>query len=73
MHTDSEVVKREHEYIRYTEQINALFEYEAKEENLIKPHHLYAADGPHLTRHFSNDLVEFGAPLMKRMTTVKAR
>lgn len=73
MHKDSEVVKRDHQFIRYAEEVNALFVYETKQENLIKPHHLYAAEGPSLIRHFSNDLPEFGAPLMKRMTTVKAR
>mmetsp|Transcript_3871 Transcript_3871/g.5772 ORF Transcript_3871/g.5772 Transcript_3871/m.5772 type:complete len:931 (-) Transcript_3871:263-3055(-) len=72
MHKDSEVVKRDHQFIRYAEEVNALFVYETKQENLIKPHHLFAAEGPSLIRHFSNDLPEFGAPLMKRMTTVKA-
>lgn len=73
MHKDPEVVKKDHEYIRYTESINALFVFETKQENLVKPHHLYALEGPKLTRHFSNDLGDIGAPLKKRMTTVKAR
>jgi biotin carboxylase len=37
MHENPEVVQRDHDFIRYLEEINALFEYESKMENLKRP------------------------------------
>jgi len=42
-----------------------------KEEQLHR-RRVFSADGPHLTRYFSNDRPELGRALMKRMTTVDA-
>jgi len=37
MHSDPAVVKRDHDFIRYLEEINGLFMYESKIENLKRP------------------------------------
>jgi biotin carboxylase len=82
MHQDKAVVQRDIDFIRYMEDINGIFEYETKSENLKRPRgeaiaidkghrRVFSSEGPMLIRHFSNDRPELRGPMMtKRMTTV---
>jgi len=83
-HSDSEIVKRDIEFIRLMEQINGFFVYESQATQLINPDdivrrnkggnkkhkRIFSADGPNLLRIMSNDRPELRGPLIKRMTTV---
>lgn len=81
MHPDEEVLKRDVAFIRYMEEINGLFEYETKLENMRRPHGdslyqqplFYGADGPKLDRtlSFAREM-ELKRPLTKKMTTIDA-
>ena len=81
MHHDEKVLERDVDFLRYMEEINGLFEYEPKMENLKRPRGdsvylnpvFYAAEGPKLDRTFSMNRQDvFDRPLVKRMTTMDA-
>lgn len=85
LHSDPEVLKKDIALIRYLEELNTLFTYETKLENLKrprgdsialpqpageKPHpHAFSADGPTLVRHMSNDRPELTLSGMRRTMT----
>ena len=87
MHPDEEVLKKDIAFIRYMEEINGLFTYETKLENLKRPtaethvtfadqsdpsrRRAFSGDGPSLIRHMSNDRPELRM-LRRIMTTVDA-
>jgi len=85
-HEDPEVLKRDTEFVRYMETINAFFDYEKVAENLQKPRadsiaggasaghrRVYSSVGPSLIRHQSMDRPELRSMgLKKRATTVDA-
>jgi biotin carboxylase len=87
IHSDANVLKRDIDFIRYMEEINGIFVYETKLENLQRPRgdailldsisegvdkKVFSSDGPSLIRHMSNDRPELRGPLIKRVTTVDA-
>ena len=81
MHKEEKVLKRDVEFIRYMEEINGLFEYETKLENLARPRSdsfymtpiYYGEAGPKLDRTLSFAREhELKRPLTKKMTTVDA-
>lgn len=85
IHEDKEVLQKDIQFIRYLEEINGLFMYETKLENLKRPRgeqiimesnekghrRVFSSEGPSLIRRFSNDRPEL-RPLVKRVTTVDA-
>jgi len=88
MHKDEKILNRDVDFVRYMEEINGIFVYETKLENLKRPRpesvmlnntdqtkehrRVFSSDGPMLIRHMSNDRPELRGPLMKRVTTVDA-
>eukprot|EP00548_Thalassiothrix_antarctica_P001956 CAMPEP_0194145846 /NCGR_PEP_ID=MMETSP0152-20130528/18861_1 /TAXON_ID=1049557 /ORGANISM="Thalassiothrix antarctica, Strain L6-D1" /LENGTH=954 /DNA_ID=CAMNT_0038846195 /DNA_START=80 /DNA_END=2944 /DNA_ORIENTATION=+ len=83
LHHDKATLLRDLSFIRHVEKINGFCVLEATVSNLVRPRgdHLavrsygqnFAADGPKLIRHFSNDRPELRRGLMRRtMTTTDA-
>ena len=76
---DEKLLARDIEFIRRLEEINGLFDYETKLENLKRPRgdaifesghrRVFSSEGPSLIRHMSNDRPEL-RPMIKRTTTV---
>lgn len=74
MHKDAAVLKRDVEFVRYMEEINGFFVYEAVPETLRRPdsyavERIMAEAGPNLLRYMSNDRQSF-LPMKRNMTTV---
>ena len=81
LNKDESKLKKDLEYLRYTEEINGFFVYRTREESLGRPtaatfgHHrrMSSMEKPSLLRIFSNDRPDLARQgLMKRMTTVDA-
>ncbi len=82
LNKDQSKLNKDLEYLRYTEEINALFVYKTRVESLARPtaatfgsahQRIKSMEKPSLLRIFSNDRPELARQgLMKKMTTVDA-
>mmetsp|Transcript_22510 Transcript_22510/g.45033 ORF Transcript_22510/g.45033 Transcript_22510/m.45033 type:complete len:968 (+) Transcript_22510:360-3263(+) len=82
LNKDQPKLNKDLEYLRYTEEINALFVYKTRVESLARPtaatfgnahQRIKSMEKPSLLRIFSNDRPELARQgLMKKMTTVDA-